>query len=68
MLMVFATSRADAAATRRGLGNFRRRAPASPRPVTIPMRAHVICTAAIRGHVRKAVQRSDVPNRAPAIE
>src|SRR5437764_456300 len=34
----------------------------------MPMRAHIICTAAISGHVRKAVQIRLVPNCAPAIE
>src|SRR6202167_5996845 len=32
------------------------------------MRAHIIGTAAISGHVRSAVQRSLVPSCAPAIE
>src|ERR1019366_809665 len=33
-----------------------------------PIRAHIISTAAISGHVRRAVQRSLVPSCAPATE
>src|ERR1019366_8061922 len=33
-----------------------------------PIRAHIISTAAISGHVRSAVQRSFVPSCAPATE
>src|ERR1019366_6352748 len=33
-----------------------------------PIRAHIISTAAISGHVRSAVQRSLVPSCAPATE
>ena len=68
MLIVFAAKSARQAATRAHLGNFLRSAPASPIPLTIPMRAHIIWTAAIRGHVNHAVQRSDVPSRAPTTE
>jgi hypothetical protein len=32
------------------------------------MRAHIICTAAISGHVINAVQSSLVPSSAPATE
>ena len=32
------------------------------------MRAHIICTAAISGHVMSAVQSRLVPSCAPAIE
>src|ERR1700690_46747 len=34
----------------------------------MPMRAHIIWTAAISGHVSNAVQRSVVPSCAPATE
>src|SRR6478735_2380504 len=40
MLIVFAMKRAKVATAISGLGNLRRNVPASPRPVTIPMRAH----------------------------
>src|SRR5260221_14214836 len=34
----------------------------------MPIRAHIICTAAMRGHVTNAVQSIVVPSWAPAIE
>src|SRR5258706_15827142 len=34
----------------------------------MPIRAHIICTAAMRGHVTNAVQSMVVPSCAPAIE
>ncbi len=43
-------------------------APPSPRPVTIPNRAHISCTAAISGKVTRAVQRKEYPKDAPATE
>lgn len=45
-----------------------RRAVAKPVPVTIPIRAHIDCTAAMSGHVMSEVQRRAVPSCAPAIE
>jgi len=42
--------------------------PASPRPVTMPSRAHINCTEIIRGIVSSAVQSVVKPNWAPAIE
>lgn len=37
---------------------YRRRiTPASPSPVTMPSRAHIICTATISGNENKAVHR-----------
>src|SRR5512141_2873455 len=68
MLIVLAARRAIDTTTRLQRGNFRRSAPASPRPVTIPIRAQVIWTAAIRGHVSQAVQSKALPSWAPAIE
>lgn len=68
MLMVFAAKSANAATTITGLGNFFRNTPARPRPVTMPMRAHIICTAPMSGQVRSAVQSSEVPCCAPAME
>jgi hypothetical protein len=50
------------------LGNRCLKFAAKPCPVTLPIRAHIICTAAISGHVRRAVQRSFVPSWAPATE
>ena len=49
-------------------GELLRKAPARPLPVTMPMRAHIIWTAAISGQVSHAVQSSAVPSCAPAIE
>src|SRR5450755_4508709 len=68
MLIVFAASRARTTARSSQLGNRRLKFPAKPCPVTIPIRAHIICTAAISGHVRSAVQRRLVPSCAPATE
>jgi hypothetical protein len=50
------------------MGKRQMRLPAKPFPVTLPTRAHIICTAAIKGHVSNAVQRSLVPSWAPATE
>ena len=49
-------------------GKRLRNVSASPRPVTIPIRAHIICTAAISGQVSGAVQSNAVPCCAPAME
>ena len=68
MLMVFATSRATMKTRTSQIGKRCVRFPASPMPVTLPMRAHIICTAAISGQVSSAVQRSLVPSCAPATE
>ncbi len=68
MLNVFATNSVVAIVMSAGRGIFVRSAAASPLPVTMPMRAHIDCTAAISGHVTTAVQRSAVPNWAPARE
>src|SRR3984893_16833714 len=68
MLIVLATSRATIKTPSSHLGNRRLKFPANPCPVTIPIRAHIIWTAAISGHVRSAVQRSLVPSCAPATE
>ena len=66
MLIVFAIKRATTTASSNHLGNRCLRFPARPRPVTLPMRAHIICTAAISGHVSSAVHNSLVPSWAPA--
>ena len=68
MLIVFATSRAMTKASNSHFGNRCLKFAARPCPVTLPMRAHIICTAAISGHVSSAVQRSLVPSCAPAME
>ena len=52
----------------RSLYDHVRKLPESPRPVTIPIRAHIICTAAMSGHVMRAVQSNAVPCCAPATE
>ena len=67
-LIVLARNRATAATSSTLRGNFVRNAPAIPCPVTIPIRAHIDCTAAISGQVKRAVQRNDVPYWAPATE
>ena len=51
-----------------GAGIFCRNAAASPSPVTMPIRAHIICTAHISGKVSSAVHSIVVPSCAPAIE
>ena len=68
MLIAFARKSAIAIAASTHAGNFWRKAVASPAPVTIPIRAHIICTAHISGKVSSAVQSSVVPDCAPAIE
>jgi len=68
MLIVFAPKRAMTRASKSHRGNRLLRFPARPCPVTFPIRAHIICTAAIKGHVRSAVQSSLVPSCAPATE
>ena len=68
MLIVFAVKRAMTNASKSHFGNRCLKFPARPCPVTLPMRAHIICTAAISGQVSSAVQRSLVPSCAPATE
>src|ERR1035438_5083585 len=68
MLIVFAVSSAMTKASKSHFGNRCLKFPARPCPVTLPIRAHIICTAAISGHVSSAVQRSLVPSWAPATE
>ena len=68
MLIVLAMSKDKTKMPNNHFGNRRLRFPAMPRPVTIPMRAHIICTAAMSGQVSRAVQRSAVPSCAPATE
>jgi hypothetical protein len=68
MLMVLAMSSATAMAPTIQRGNFARNAPASPMPVTMPIRAHIICTHPMSGQVTNADQRNAVPNCAPAAE
>ena len=67
-LMVLAMNSAPAAAASSHRGYFCRSAPASPWPVTTPILAHIICTAAIKGQSTGAVQRKVVPKWAPAME
>ena len=68
MLIVLAVKRAITNASNSHFGNRCLKFAANPCPVTLPMRAHIICTAAISGHVSSAVQRSLVPSCAPAME
>src|ERR1017187_5223062 len=68
MLIVFARRRENVAAMTKGFGTRFRSAAASPSPRTMPIRAHIICTAAMSGQVRRAVQRRLVPSCAPAME
>jgi len=68
MLIVFAMSSATHAPSRSGLGNFSLSAAMRPLPVTMPMRAHIVCTDAMRGHKKTAIQSSPVPSCAPATE
>lgn len=53
---------------RQVVGISLRSAAARPEPVTIPMRAHIIWTGAISGHVSAAVHSIDIPSCAPARE
>ena len=68
VLIEFATKSANAAMVSTGRGMRRCNAPMSPRPLTIPMRAHIIWIKAISGQVSSAVQSSASPCCAPAIE
>jgi hypothetical protein len=68
MLIVLAASRITAIVPTIQRGNFSRRAPASPMPVTIPTRADIICTQPMSGQVTNADHRKEVPNWAPTTE
>src|ERR1017187_1862988 len=68
MLIVFARRRENVATMTKGFGMRFRSAAASPSPRTMPIRAHIIWTAAMSGQVRRAVQRRLVPSCAPAME
>src|SRR5882672_2923331 len=68
ILTTLATTRRPHAPHRTHLGYRSRTTPANPRPVTIPSRAHIICTALIRGNENSAVQRGAYPNAAPVTE
>jgi hypothetical protein len=61
MLIVLAASRETTKTPSSQLGNRRLKFPAKPCPVTIPIRAHIICTAAISGQVRSAVLKKTGP-------
>src|SRR5580700_3376209 len=68
MLIVLAIKSAKTTVSNIHLGKRCLKFAARPCPVTLPMRAHIICTAAINGHVRRAVHSSLVPSCAPAME
>lgn len=68
VLIVFATKRAMTKEDTSLLGISCLRFPARPCPVTLPDRAHIICTTARSSHVISAVQRSLVPNYVRATE
>jgi hypothetical protein len=67
-LIMLAMNSVPAAVASSHRGYFDCSAPASPQPVTSPIRAHIICTAAIAGQSTGAVQRNCVPNWAPVME
>ena len=67
-VIVFAINNAIASAATSGRGNFSPSARASPWPVTMPMRAHIIWIAAMSGQVMKAVHKIEVPSCAPTTE
>ena len=58
MLIVFATSSAMVKRATTHRGNFCRNAPARPTPETIPIRAAIIWTQPIMGHVTNAAQEN----------
>ncbi len=68
MLNTFATTNSRQAAQSTHLEYLSRIAPPNPRPVTIPSRAHINCTAAIKGKETSAVHRKAYPKTAPATE
>ena len=68
MVAIFASRRPPERKTTSDFGYLSRNIPARPLPVTNPIRAHIICTAAIKGQVMNAVHKRAVPNCAPAIE
>ena len=55
MFTMLAMTSSEQAPQRTHRGYRARITPASPRPVTIPRRAHIICTAAINGNEKRAV-------------
>ena len=59
MLIVFASKSAVIATNTTPLGNLALNAAVIPRSVTMPIRAHIICTAAMSGQVIKAVLRRE---------
>lgn len=65
---VFAKSRALERRTTNDFGYLSRNVPANPFPVTSPIRAHIICTAAINGQVMSEVHKRAMPSWAPAME
>ena len=68
MLNTLATTSSAQAPQRIDRGYRRRTTPASPRPVTIPSRAHMSCTPAISGNEKSAVHSGAYPNDAPVTE
>jgi hypothetical protein len=61
-LIVLAARSAVIATTSTDRGNLDLNAAVSPHPDTMPIRAHIICTPAIKGHVISAVHRRFVPS------
>src|ERR1043165_705109 len=68
MLMVLARKSASAASRSTGRGSFIANAPTRPRPVCMPTRAHIICTACMSGQLTHENHSSELPSRAPAME
>src|SRR5579862_977155 len=68
MLTTLAITSSAQALHRTQRGYRTRITPASPSPVTMPRRAHMICMAAINGNEKIAVHRGAYPNAAPVTE
>ncbi len=68
MLITFATINSKQEPQRTHRGNRSRTSPASPRPVTMASRPHIICTATISGKESRAVHSGPYPKVAPATE
>src|SRR6266446_2812061 len=68
MLTTFATINNEHAPHKTHVGYLRRMTPARPSPVTIPSRAHMSCTEAIKGNENSAVHKGAYPKDAPVTE
>ena len=68
MLTVFAVTNRPQADHNTHREYWDRITPANPCPVTMPSRAHMICTADISGKENNAVHRGAYPKAAPVTE